>query len=82
MQNHVINFKAKDKKSPAPDDLIKVTELCEILKVSYHYLYKWSVLAKKRGLNCIEPHYYGALKVSESQAREFIRKRSEKRWQG
>lgn len=78
MYQNVINFK----KNTIPNDLIKINDLAEKYNISYHFLYKWSVLAKKQGIEGITPYYFGALKLSESETLNFLQKRSLKKWQG
>ena len=77
--NNVINF--KERICEIPDDLFSLKELSKKLKVSYHYLYKYSVLAQKEGLEHITPYYIGSIKLSESETNNFIKKRMLKKWQ-
>lgn len=70
MQN-VINFDRS--LNFIPDDLMTLNELCAKYQFKYSYLYKWSVLAKNRGLKHITPYYFGALKLSEREVLEFTK---------
>ena len=56
MYQNVINFK----RNTIPNDLIKINDLAEKYNISYHFLYKWSVLAvcfskktRNRGHNAV-----------------------------
>ena len=68
--NNVISFNRNE-----PADLMKISELVANHGYKYGYLYKWSVLAKKQGLECIEPYYKGGLKLSLKEVMEFDRKK-------
>ena len=74
--NNVISFNRTK-----PNDLMKISELVEHHGYKYGYLYKWSVLAKKRGLECIEPYFEGGLKLSLKDVIEFDKKRGLAKWQ-
>lgn len=68
--SNVISFK-----NGRPNDLMKISQLVAEHGYKYGYLYKWSVLAKKQGLECIQPYYEGGLKLSLKEVMEFDRKR-------
>lgn len=76
MQRHVINFDRS--LNVLPDDLMSINELCaKYPYYTYSYLYKWSVWAKKLGLDYITPYYTGGLKLSEKDVLDFDKRRTE-----
>lgn len=77
--SNVIQFSREDVNRPA--DLLYISQF-EELGYKYGYLYKWSVLAKKRGIECIKPYFESGLKLSLSEVREFEEKRRVKKYGG
>lgn len=65
-----------------PSDLMTLEELCEAYGFKYSFLYKWSVLAHKKGDECITPYNFGRLKLSLSDVINFMKKRGEKKYGG
>ena len=64
-----------------PKDLLYISQF-EELGYKYGYLYKWSVLAKKQGIECIKPYFESGLKLSLSEVLEFDEKRRVKKYGG
>lgn len=81
MKGHVINFDRT--LNSVPDDLMSLEKLCaKYPYYTYSYLYKWSVRAKKQGLDHIPPYYKAGLKLSEKDVLAFDKRKTERKYGG
>lgn len=78
MKDNVILLKREER----PNDLVKLTEISKDREIGYHFLYKYSVRAYKKGQPCIRPYYEGGVKVSLSEMEKFLRDMEIKKWRG
>lgn len=77
MNEKILIFKNPDALK-YPDDLISINDFCEKYGVKYHYIYKLSVRLHRFNKPCIKPYYWGGVKISEREAKEFLKRICEK----